>query len=119
MGCTFFQTQIKEHLFLRCVSLLPLAFFVDTKQASDVAFIARGDLMSSANNVYRPDQNIAQKRFAPLVREIFDVFLQSLDNLTIELLHGDHIGSFNITDIMREGAWVDRNVLSRITTFQK
>ena len=74
---------------------------------------------SVADNVDRSDPNVAQKRFAPIVRQIFKYFSESLDNITAQLLRGDKIDDkFDIYDMMRGGAWVDQSSLSRITDVQ-
>ncbi len=71
-------------------------------------------------NVDRSDPNIAQKRFAPIVRQVFRVFSESLDNIKAELLRGERIdGTLDVYDMMRGGAWVDRSALSRIPYLQE
>lgn len=74
---------------------------------------------SLATNVDASDPNIAQKRFAPIVRQVFRVFSESLDNITTDLFRGQRIGgSFDVYDMMKKGVWVDQNRLSRIAAVQ-
>lgn len=74
---------------------------------------------SLAKNPDLSDPNIAQKRFAPFVRQVFRVFSESLDNITAALLRGDRIGDeFDVYDMIEGGLWVDRSALSRIAAVQ-
>ncbi len=74
---------------------------------------------SLAQNPDLSDPNIAQKRFAPFVRQVFRVFSESLDNITAALLRGDRIGDeFDVYDMIEGGLWVDRSALSRIAAVQ-
>ena len=75
---------------------------------------------SISANVDQSDPNIAQKRFAPIVRQIFRYFSESLDNVTAELFRGERIdGKFDIYDMMRDGTWADQSSLTRITHTQE
>ncbi|KAL8690732.1 MAG: hypothetical protein Q9218_003889, partial [Villophora microphyllina] len=73
----------------------------------------------SLSNKIGLDSNVAQKHFAPFVRQVFRVFSESMDNITLELLRGERMSNaFDVYDMMRGGLWVDRNALSRIATVQ-
>ena len=70
-------------------------------------------------NIDRSDPNVAQKQFGPLVRQIFRVFSESLDNITSTLLQGDRVDdAFDVYDMMRNGTWADRSALSKIIAVQ-
>lgn len=72
-----------------------------------------------AKNVDRSDPNVAQKRFGPIVRQVFRVFSESLDNITSALLQGECIDdTFDIYDMVWNGSWIDRNALSIIAAIQ-
>lgn len=69
-----------------------------------------------AANVDRSDPNVAQKTFAPKVRQVYDLFINALDNITSDLFAGREIeGQVLLTEMMRGGRWVNPQVLTEVS----
>ena len=71
-------------------------------------------------NVDRSNPLVAQKTFAPKVRKIYDLFTDSLENITADLFAGREIaGRRLLPEMMRDGAWVDPNPLTDLADAQQ
>ena len=69
-----------------------------------------------AANVDRSDPNVAQKTFAPKVRQVYDLFINALDNITSDLFAGREIeGQVLLTEMMKGGRWVNPQVLTEVS----
>ena len=66
----------------------------------------------------------AQKIFSQKVLKIYRVSLRAMDDLFTKLFIGDPIpntgsGSFTLLDIMKGGAWVNPNTLTKVSNFNE
>ena len=65
------------------------------------------------------DPLFAQKTFADKVLEIYKALLSGMDDAVTELFNGESIGgtdgSFNITDMMKDGTWVNPQSLTNVS----
>ncbi|CAL8574970.1 hypothetical protein XPA_000916 [Xanthoria parietina] len=66
----------------------------------------------------------AQKIFSQKVLKIYRVSLRAMDDLVTKLFIGDSIpdtgpGSFTLLDIMKGGAWVNPNTLTKVSNFNE
>ena len=87
--------------------------------AGAIAGGAGSFLSSSIAQSDRSDPLVAQKNFADEVSKIYNQLLSGLDDAAARLFKGEGIGieghTFNITDMMRDGAWVGPNVLTNVS----
>ena len=64
-----------------------------------------------------------QKEFVPYLEAVYALFLSPLLNISAVLFKGGLIegigGSFNITDIMEEGAWVDPRTMEPLPNLEE
>ncbi|KAI9719249.1 MAG: hypothetical protein M1812_003579 [Candelaria pacifica] len=66
---------------------------------------------------------VGQREFAPKVREIYTSYIDALDETGRKLFKGESINtttdSFNITDMMTGGAWVNVSALTPLAAVEK
>ena len=76
-----------------------------------------GTFLSSS--VATNDPSRAQKTFADKVIELYKNLLRGFEDAVTLLFEGKQIGdekhSFNITDMMANGSWVNPNVISKVS----
>ena len=82
--------------------------------------IASGASTFLSNSVAsRLDPLLAQKTFADQVLEIYKALLSGMDDAVTKLFNGDSVGgtdgSFNITDMLKDGAWVNPQSLTNVS----
>ncbi|KAL8787516.1 MAG: hypothetical protein Q9213_002174 [Squamulea squamosa] len=67
----------------------------------------------------KEDPLVSQKEFAPRVRKLYNNYVSALDDAATSLFTGKSVqtdnSSFNIADMMSQGAWVNSSALTRLT----
>ncbi|KAL8791160.1 MAG: hypothetical protein Q9195_005999 [Heterodermia aff. obscurata] len=70
----------------------------------------------------KDDPEVGQKEFAPRVREVYTSYIDALDQAGADLFKGGSIktanGDFNITDMMKNGAWANASALTKLTALE-
>ncbi|KAI4255188.1 MAG: hypothetical protein L6R42_006853, partial [Xanthoria sp. 1 TBL-2021] len=65
------------------------------------------------------DPLVGQKEFAPKVRQLYSDYVDALDSAAATLFKGENVngtnGTFNITDMMSNGAWADTTSIAKLT----
>lgn len=62
------------------------------------------------------DPLVGQKEFAPKVRQMYSDYVDALDSAAATLFKGEKVnGTFNITDMMSNGAWADFTSITKLT----
>ena len=85
------------------------------------ALDATGDIFSAVGSILgtsvaSSDPLVGAKTFAPLVQSIYAQLLPALENAADDLFAGNQVnGSFNITDMMANGAWVSDHSLTQVS----
>ena len=69
-----------------------------------------------AANVDRSDPQVAQKTFAPKVRQVYDLFVNALDDIAADLFAGRKIeGKVLLTEMMKGGKWANPQLLTEVS----
>lgn len=90
-----------------------------------VGTIASGVGTFLANSVSTDDSKEPEKLFADQVRRYYGDLLSGMENIITQLLAGEqisftkHRAGFNITDMMRGGAWVDPDTITPLSDLNK